>query len=121
MEQLASRAVVEHHDVVLLGFEEFLHLNQEGKGHLLVDLALIDYQLCLSLQFYLLHELGGVELAVSFVPAEVDLAEAAHPDALQYFISLQAWHFLILIGFEYALKGQITAQPALSDLEFVVS
>ena len=30
-------------------------------------------------------------------------------------------HFLILIAFEDALEPQFTAQPALTDLQFVVS
>lgn len=74
-----------------------------------VDFALVDNQLCFSLQFLLLHELSRVEFAVSSVPAQVDLAEAANADTLQHLIRLQALHFLILITFENALERQITA------------
>lgn len=104
MEQLTARTVVQYHDVVFLRLEEFLHLDQEGECYLFVDFALIDDQLCFSLQFQLLHELGRVELAVSPVSAHVDLAESPHADALQHLVGLQSMHFLILIAFEDALK-----------------
>lgn len=78
-------------------------------------------QIHLVFHFFFVDKLGGVELAISFVPGEVDLAEATHSYTLQHVVGLNSFKFLVLVDFEDALKTQVAPDPSLPGLQLVVS
>lgn len=66
-------------------------------------MSFVEDEIHLGFHFFLVDKLGRVELAISLIPAEVDLAESAHSDALEHVVGLQSFELLILVGFEDAL------------------
>ena len=86
MEELAPRTIVHDHHVVLLHFEELLHVDQERKGHHLIDSSFVLNQLLLAPELLFLHKFGSIELTIPSISAEKNLAESSNPDALKHLV-----------------------------------
>jgi hypothetical protein len=120
MEKLSSRTIVQNHHIEGLSLEELLHLNQERKSDLLINLSFVDYKVKLSVDPIFLDKFGSIKLSIPPVSTKVDLAESANTDAFKHIVGLESPEFLILICLEDALQVQSIPNPPISSLHLVI-